>query len=102
VAETAADILVRTLVEDWGVRHVFSLPGDGINGIYEALRKRQDEIQLIQVRHEEAAALAACGYAKFTGGLGVCLVARCWMFRRAKSRPPGRGRRARPSGEGGS
>src|SRR5438874_2168100 len=71
--KTAADALVAALIESWGVRHIFSLPGDGINGIYEAMRRRQDEIQLIQVRHEETAAFAACGYAKFTGGLGVCL-----------------------------
>ena len=70
---TAAQILVDALVDDWGVRHIFSLPGDGINGIYEALRQRQDDVQLIQVRHEETAALAACAYSKFTGGLGVCL-----------------------------
>lgn len=70
---TAAQILIDTLVDDWGVKHIFSLPGDGINGIYEALRQRQDDVQLIQVRHEETAALAACAYAKFTDGLGVCL-----------------------------
>ena len=72
MANTVADILVDRLL-DWGVRTIFSLPGDGINGIYEALRTRSDRIQVIQVRHEEAAALAACGYAKFTRRLGVCL-----------------------------
>ena len=70
---TAADILVDTLVDQWGVRHIFGLPGDGINGIMESLRRRKDDVQFILVRHEEAAAFAACGYAKFTGGLGVCL-----------------------------
>src|SRR2546427_825856 len=72
VAETAADILIDT-IHDWGVDVVFGLPGDGINGIMEALRKRQDTVRFVQVRHEEAAALMACGYAKFTGRLGVCL-----------------------------
>jgi pyruvate dehydrogenase (quinone)/pyruvate oxidase len=72
MAETAADILVETLIE-WGVDTIFGLPGDGINGIMEALRVRQDRIRFIQVRHEETAALAAVGYAKFTGRLGVCL-----------------------------
>ncbi|ALG73390.1 pyruvate oxidase [Azospirillum thiophilum] len=72
MARTAADILVDVLV-DWGVDTIFGIPGDGINGLVEALRKRKDEIRFIQVRHEEAAALAACGYAKFTGRLGVCL-----------------------------
>ena len=69
---TAADVLIESLM-DWGVEVVFGLPGDGINGIMEALRTRQDKIRFIQVRHEEAAAFMACGYAKFTGKLGVCL-----------------------------
>src|SRR5205085_4965969 len=69
---TASDVLVETLLA-WGVDTVFGIPGDGINGIVEAFRKRQDKIRFIQVRHEEAAAFAACGYAKFTGRLGVCV-----------------------------
>jgi len=69
---TAADVLVESLM-DWGVEVIFGLPGDGINGIMEALRTRQDKIRFVQVRHEEAAAFMACGYAKFTGKLGVCL-----------------------------
>ncbi len=72
MAETAADVLVETL-QGWGVEVVFGLPGDGINGIMEALRKRKDAVRFIQVRHEEAAAFMACAYAKYTGRLGVCL-----------------------------
>lgn len=72
MATTAGDVLVETLM-DWDVEVVFGLPGDGINGIMEALRQRQEQVRFIQVRHEEAAAFAACGYAKFTGKLGVCL-----------------------------
>jgi len=72
MAKTAADILIETIM-DWGVDTVFGLPGDGINGIMEALRKRQDKIRFVQVRHEESAAFMACGYAKYTGKLGVCL-----------------------------
>ncbi|HZD09996.1 MAG TPA: thiamine pyrophosphate-binding protein, partial [Candidatus Binatia bacterium] len=72
MAKTAADVLIDTIY-DWGVEVVFGLPGDGINGIMEALRKRKDEIRFIQVRHEEAAAFMACGYAKYTNKLGVCL-----------------------------
>src|SRR5256886_1273416 len=72
MAKTAADVLVETLL-DWGVDTVFGLPGDGINGIMEALRTRQDKIRFIQVRHEESAAFMACGYAKYSGRLGVCL-----------------------------
>jgi pyruvate dehydrogenase (quinone) len=69
---TAADVLIDAIC-DWGVDTIFGLPGDGINGIMEALRVRQDKIRFVQVRHEEAAAFMACGYAKFTGRLGVCL-----------------------------
>ena len=69
---TAADVLIET-IHDWGVEVVFGLPGDGINGIMEALRRRREKIRFVQVRHEEAAAFMACGYAKFTGKLGVCL-----------------------------
>ncbi|MCL5960835.1 MAG: thiamine pyrophosphate-binding protein [Chloroflexi bacterium] len=71
-ADTAADALIEGIMR-WGVDTVFGLPGDGINGLMEALRKRQDKIKFIQVRHEESAAFMACGYAKYTGKLGVCL-----------------------------
>jgi pyruvate dehydrogenase (quinone) len=72
MAKTGGDILVETLIK-WGVDTIFGIPGDGINGVFEALRTRQDKVKFVQVRHEEAAAFAACAYAKFTGKLGVCL-----------------------------
>jgi pyruvate dehydrogenase (quinone) len=72
MAQTAADVLIEGLI-DWGVDTIFGLPGDGINGIMEALRTHQEHIRFVQVRHEEAAAFMACGYAKYTGKLGVCL-----------------------------
>src|SRR5690348_10512794 len=68
---TASDVLVESLI-DWGVEVIFGLPGDGINGFMEALRVRKDRIRYIHVRHEETAAMAATGYAKFTRKLGVC------------------------------
>jgi thiamine pyrophosphate-dependent acetolactate synthase large subunit-like protein len=46
MAQNMSDILVDRLI-DWGVSTIFGLPGDGINGIIEALRTRQDRIQLI-------------------------------------------------------
>jgi pyruvate dehydrogenase (quinone) len=67
-----SDILIDCLIA-WGVDTVFGLPGDGINGVIEALRKRQDRIRFIQVRHEESAALMACAHSKWTGRLGCCL-----------------------------
>ena len=72
MASTAAQVLVDRLGA-WGVDTVFGLPGDGINGIMEALRQASDRIRFVHVRHEESAAFAACAYAKFTGRLGVCL-----------------------------
>jgi pyruvate dehydrogenase (quinone)/pyruvate oxidase len=70
--KTAADVLIEKL-RKWGVDTIFGMPGDGINGIMEALRRQQDSLRFVQVRHEESAAFMACGYAKFTGRLGVCL-----------------------------
>src|SRR5213082_3740676 len=72
MAKTVADLFIDRLI-DWDVDTIFGFPGDGVNGIFEALRTREDKIRFIQVRHEEAAAFAACGYAKYTGNLGVCL-----------------------------
>lgn len=68
----AAEALVERLVE-WGVDTVFGLPGDGINGIMEALRRHEDRVRFVLVHHEEAAAFMATGYGKATGRLGVCL-----------------------------
>src|SRR5204862_713116 len=72
MSQTAADILIENVI-DWGVETVFGLPGDGINGIMEALRTHQEKVRFIQVRHEEAAGFMACAYAKYTGKLGCCL-----------------------------
>jgi pyruvate dehydrogenase (quinone)/pyruvate oxidase len=72
VGKIASELLVERLI-DWGVDTVFGLPGDGINGIMEGLRRHQDRIRFILVHHEEAAAFMATGYAKSTGRLGVCL-----------------------------
>lgn len=71
MTKTAADVLIEKL-QNWGVEVIFGLPGDGINGIMEALRQRQDVMKFIQVRHEESAAWMACGYAKYTGS-SVCV-----------------------------
>ncbi len=68
-----ADIIVEGLIR-WGVEVIFGLPGDGINGVIEALRRRKDRIKFVLVRHEESAAFMACAYAKYTGKLGACVV----------------------------
>ncbi len=67
-----ADIIAEALL-DWKVEVIFGLPGDGINGFMEALRRRQDRIKFVLVRHEESAAFMACAYAKYTGKLGACV-----------------------------
>jgi len=72
VKKIASELLVERLVE-WGVDTVFGLPGDGINGLMEGFRRHQDKIRFVLVHHEEAAAFMACGYAKSTGRLGVCV-----------------------------
>lgn len=72
MAKLVSDLLVERLL-DWGVDTIFGLPGDGVDGFFEALRTHQKELRFIQVRHEEAAAFAAVGYAKYTGRLGVCV-----------------------------
>jgi pyruvate dehydrogenase (quinone) len=70
--QTVADFLLDRLAE-FGVRRIYGFPGDGINGIMGALNRAGDRFEFIQVRHEEMAAFMACGHAKFTGDVGVCL-----------------------------
>jgi pyruvate dehydrogenase (quinone) len=72
MSQIASELLVERLA-DWGVDAVFGLPGDGINGIMEGLRRHRDRVRFVLVHHEEAAAFMASGYAKSTGRLGVCL-----------------------------
>jgi pyruvate dehydrogenase (quinone) len=72
VSQTVADFLLERLCE-WNVRRIYGYPGDGINGIMGALRRAQDRLEFVQVRHEEMAAFMAAGHAKFTGEVGVCL-----------------------------
>jgi pyruvate dehydrogenase (quinone) len=67
-----AEFLIKRL-SAWGVRRIYGYPGDGINGIMGAIDRAGERIEFIQVRHEEMAAFMACGHAKFTGEVGVCL-----------------------------
>ncbi len=71
MAKQVSDLIVERLIE-WGVDTIFGFPGDGVDGFFEALRTHQDKLKFVQVRHEEAAAFAAVGYAKYTGRIGVC------------------------------
>jgi pyruvate dehydrogenase (quinone) len=69
---TVSDFLLQRLY-DWGVRRIYGYPGDGINGIMGALQRAADRITFVQSRHEELSAFMACGHAKFSGEVGVCL-----------------------------
>jgi len=71
MSQTVADFLLGRLRE-WGVRQVFGYPGDGINGLLAAWGRADDDPQFVQARHEEMSAFEAVGYAKFSGGVGVC------------------------------
>src|SRR4051794_5409358 len=72
MAELVADFILKRLRE-WGVHRIYGYPGDGINGFLGALDRTQAETEFIQARHEEMAAFMACGHAKFTGQVGVCM-----------------------------
>ena len=72
MGQIASEALIERLA-DWGVDTVFGLPGDGINGIMEGLRRNKDRVRFVLVHHEEAAAFMATAHAKATGKIGVCL-----------------------------
>jgi pyruvate dehydrogenase (quinone) len=72
VAKTVSDMLLDRL-EAWGVRRLYGYPGDGINGVFGAMDRAGDRFEFVQARHEEMAAFMACGHAKYTGELGVCI-----------------------------
>ena len=70
MAKTIADVMVTALKAS-GVRRVYGIPGDTVNGFMDALR-RDGEITWEHVRHEEAAGFAAAAEAAVTGRLAVC------------------------------
>lgn len=72
MSNQVSDFLIKR-ISDWGINRIYGYPGDGINGIMGAIDRAGDEMEFIQVRHEENAAFMACGHAKFTGEVGVCL-----------------------------
>ncbi|MCK1312643.1 MULTISPECIES: thiamine pyrophosphate-requiring protein [unclassified Bradyrhizobium] len=72
MSQTVSDFIVQRL-HQWGVRHLFGYPGDGINGVFGALQLAEGKIGFVQTRHEEMAAFMASAYAKFSGQLGVCI-----------------------------
>jgi pyruvate dehydrogenase (quinone) len=72
MAETVGAFTLRRLAEH-GIERVYGYPGDGINGILGGFHEHGDEVEFIQVRHEELAAFCATAHAKYTGEVGVCM-----------------------------
>jgi pyruvate dehydrogenase (quinone) len=72
MAKTVGEFIVTRLAE-WDIKRIYGYPGDGINGVFAALRKTENAPRFIQARHEELAAFMACAHAKFTGTVGVCI-----------------------------
>ncbi|UWU86519.1 thiamine pyrophosphate-requiring protein [Bradyrhizobium yuanmingense] len=72
MSQTVSDFIIQRL-HQWGVRHIFGYPGDGINGVFGAMNRAGGKIGFVQARHEELAAFMATAYAKFSGQLGVCI-----------------------------
>src|SRR3954470_13736151 len=70
---TTGQFILERLADDWGIQRVYGYPGDGINGILGGFHAVGDELEFIQVRHEELASFAACAHAKLTGEVGVCM-----------------------------
>ena len=71
MTDVADQILSR--LREWDVSQVFAYPGDGINGLVAAFGRADNNPRFVQTRHEEMAAFAATGYAKFSGSVGVCM-----------------------------
>jgi pyruvate dehydrogenase (quinone) len=72
MARTVSDFIWSRL-HAWGVRRVYGYPGDGIGGLMAALQRREEDIEFVQVRHEEMAGLMASGETRFTDKVGVCI-----------------------------
>src|ERR1700732_4177142 len=68
--DNVADLIAETLIQA-GVKRVFGVVGDSLNGLTEAMRQRS-AIDWVHVRHEEVAAFAAAGESQITGDLAVC------------------------------
>jgi pyruvate dehydrogenase (quinone) len=72
MSKTVGDFIIERL-HQWNIRRIYGYPGDGINGLMGALDRAGDKFDYVRARHEEMTAFMACGHAKFTGELGVCM-----------------------------
>jgi pyruvate dehydrogenase (quinone) len=72
MSETVGAFVLKRLHEH-GIGRIYGYPGDGINGILGGFHEHGEEVEFVQVRHEEIASFAACAHAKLTGEVGVCM-----------------------------
>src|SRR3954454_18302609 len=73
MSENVSQFILRRMHEEWDVHRIYGYPGDGINGLLGAFHEYGDQVEFVQVRHEELAAFAATAHAKFTDEGGVCM-----------------------------
>lgn len=68
---SGSDAVLKVL-EQWGVKNIYGLPGGSFDSTMNAIHNQKKQINYVQVRHEEAGAIAAAATAKLTGKVGVC------------------------------
>ncbi len=71
MAKINAGVAMVKVFESWGIDHIYGIPGGSFNSTMDALYKERDSVKYVQVRHEEAGAIAAAADAKLTGKVGA-------------------------------
>src|SRR3984893_16848847 len=71
MAKKVADVIIESFIAA-GVKRIYGVPGDSLNGITDSIRTHSKDISWVHVRHEETAAFAAGAEAHLTGRLAVC------------------------------
>ena len=71
MAKINAGVAMVNVLEAWGIDHIYGIPGGSFNSTMDALYHEREAVKYVQVRHEEAGALAAAADAKLTGKVGA-------------------------------
>jgi pyruvate oxidase len=72
MAKISGSDAVLQVIQKWGVKHIYGLPGGSFDSTMNAIYNQRETLKYIQVRHEEAGAIAASADYKLTGKIGVC------------------------------
>ncbi|AMO28985.1 pyruvate oxidase [Lactiplantibacillus plantarum] len=72
MAKISGSDAVLKVIQKWGVKHIYGLPGGSFDSTMNAIYNQRETLKYIQVRHEEAGAIAASADYKLTGKIGVC------------------------------